>query len=214
MHAQTLESAIKKTDNERFDLATGEFKALIAKEPTKAEYYFYYGENYFQADNLDSAKIIWEKGLSLNPACLLNQVGVGKSLWYAGDTAAANKMFTASLLTSKNKNAEIIRQIGAVYVYAPIKNLNKAVTLLTAATKLENKNIEGHLLLGDAQLELNPTNGTEAMKSYNAALDISKSAKIIVRKAKVYQRAKNYELANDMYKEAQELDPTYAPSFR
>lgn len=214
MHAQTLESAIKKTENERFDLATGEFKALIAKEPTKADNYFYFGENYFQADNLDSAKIVWEKGLSLDPTSLLNQVGVGKSLWYAGDTAAANKMFNATLLATKNKNAEIIRQIGAVYVYAPIKNLNKAVTLLTAATKLDSKNIDGHLLLGDAHLELNPTNGTEAMKSYNAALDIVKSAKIIVRKAKVYQRAKNYELANDMYKEAQELDPTYAPSFR
>ena len=41
-----------------------------------------------------------------------------------------------------------------------------------------------------------------------------KSPKAIVRTAKLYQRAKNYELANSKYKEAQLLDPTDAPAYR
>ena len=35
-----------------------------------------------------------------------------------------------------------------------------------------------------------------------------------MRKAKVYQRAQNYQLANEMYKEAQALEPNYAPAYR
>lgn len=214
INAQTLEDAIKKTDNERFEVAAAEFKALIAKDPAKADNYFYFGENYFQLEDLDSANIMWKKGLSVDPNSALNMVGTGKYLWYKGDTLAGKTQFTAALALTKNKNAEVMRQIGAVYIYAPIKSLKQAVTVLNSAIKLESKNIEGHLLLGDALLELTPTNGTDAMKSYNNALDLSKSAKILVRKAKVYQRAQSYELANDMYKEAQELDPTYAPAFR
>lgn len=214
LNAQTLESAIKKTDNEMFDAARTEFKALVAKEPTKADNYFYFGENYFNADNLDSANVMWKKGLSIDAVNPLNLVGSGKYLWFKGDTLEGKKMFVQALSLTKNKNAEVMRQIGSVYTNAPIKALNQAVTILTTAIKLDAKNVEGHLLLGDALLELTPTNGTEAMKSYNNALDLSKQAKIVVRKAKVYQRAQNYQLANDLYIEAQDLNSTYAPAYR
>lgn len=214
INAQTLEGAIKKTDNERYEAAAADFKALIAKEPAKADNYFYYGENFVQLEELDSANIMWKKGLSVDPASALNMVGIGKYLWYKGDTTAAKQQFTAALTATKNKNANIMREIAEVYIYAPTKSLKQAVTTLNAAIKLEPKNIEGHLLLGDALLELNPQNASEAMKSYNNALDLEKTPKIIVRKAKVYQRAENYQLANDMYKEAQDMDATYAPAYR
>ncbi len=214
INAQTLESAVKKTDNERYEAAAADFKALIAKEPAKADNYFYYGENFVQLEELDSANIMWKKGLSVDPTSALNMVGVGKYLWYKGDTTAGKQQFTAALTATKSKNAVIMREIAEVYIYAPIKSLKQAVSMLNNAIKLDPKNIEGHLLMGDALLELNPQNATDAMKSYNNALDLEKTAKIIVRKAKVYQRAENYQLANDMYKEAQELDPTYAPAYR
>lgn len=214
INAQTLQEAIKKTDNERYEAAAADFRALIAKEPTKADNYFYYGENFVQLDELDSANIMWKKGLSIDPASTLNMVGAGKYLWYKGDTAAARQQFNAALTATKNKNALIMREISKAYIYAPVKNLNGAVSILTAAIKLEPKNIEGHLLMGDALLERNPQNASEAMKSYNNALDLEKTPKIIVRKAKVYQRAENYQLANDMYQEAQALDRTYAPAYR
>lgn len=213
-YAQTLEEAVKKTENERYEAAAKDFKALIAKEPAKADNYFYYGENFVQLDELDSANIMWKKGLSIDPASTLNMVGTGKYLWYKGDTLAGKQQFTAALTATKNKNAQIIREIAKVYIYAPIKSLNQAITILNQAIKLEPKNIENHLLMGDALLERNPQNASEAMKSYNNALDLQKTAKIIVRKAKVYQRAENYQLANDMYKEAQDMDPTYAPAYR
>lgn len=212
--AQTLDDAKKKTENERYELAGKDFRALIQATPNNGEIYFFQGENFLKSDDLDSAKISWSKAYTSDPTNFYSIIGAGKSLWYTGDTTAANVKFDEAIGTSKKKNPEVLRQVAAPMIYAPIKSLNRAVVLLNQAIKIDAKNIEGHLLLGDAWLEINSTNGTEAMKSYNNALDLDKSANIIVRKAKVYQRAQNYELANQMYKEAQTLDPNYAPAYR
>ncbi|MDD2982957.1 MAG: tetratricopeptide repeat protein [Crocinitomicaceae bacterium] len=214
LNAQTIEDAKKKTENERYELAAKDFRTLIQASPSNGEIYFFQGDNYLQSKDLDSAKIAWAKGYSVDPTNFYSIIGVGKSLWYSGDTTAANVKFEEAIGTAKKKNPEVLRQVASPLIYAPIKSLNRAVTLLNLAIKYDNKNVQSYLLLGDANLEINSTNATEAMKSYNTALELSKTANIIVRKAKVYQRAQNYELANEMYKEAQALEPNYAPAYR
>jgi tetratricopeptide (TPR) repeat protein len=213
---QTMEEALKKTDNERYELAKKDFRSLIAKDPAKAgDYYFYLGQNFFQQGELDSAYVAWEKGASIDVANPLGMVGKGNVLWHKGDTAGGRKQFVAACTATKHKNAEIMRQAGATYTYAKIKNVDAAIKLLNDAVKLEPKNVEGHLILGDALLEKTPSNGSPAIAEYNKALDIdAKNCKGIIRKAKLYQRSKNYEGAEELYKEAQALDPTYAPAYR
>ncbi|MBI1835764.1 MAG: hypothetical protein HYR91_00715 [Flavobacteriia bacterium] len=213
--AQSLEEAIKKTDNERYAVAGSEFNALIAKEPAKADNYYYYGENYFKKDEMDSANMMWVKGSTIDPLNALNVVGQGKYLWYKGDTAKARTFMVKALVMTKNKNAEVLRKTAEIFTYAPIKHLDEAIRLLELAIKIDSKNPESYLILGDALLEKTPTDGSPAIKNYNLALSLNpKSSKGIVRTAKLYQRARNYELADSKYKEAQSLDPTYAPAFR
>lgn len=212
---QTLEEAIKKTDNERFDAASQDFRSLIAKEPAKADNYFYFGENLLKQGETDSAFVLWQKSSSVDPASPIGMVGKGKYLWYNGDTAEARKQFIAACVATKHKNAEVMRQIGATYTYAPVKNLNSAISFLNDAIKLDSKNVEGYLILGDALFLKTPTNGSPAIAQYNKALDLNpKSCKGIVRKAKLYQGSDNYEAAEELYKEAIALDPTYAPAYR
>jgi Tfp pilus assembly protein PilF len=214
-YGQTLEEALKKTDNERYELAKKEYRALIAKEPAKGDYYFYLGENFRKQGELDSALGAWQQGVKADAVGPLSLVGSGNILWYKGDTAAARKQFISACATTKHKNAEVMRQVGATYTYAPIKNLDAAIKLLNDAIKLDPKNIEGYLILGDALLEKTPSNGSPAIAQYNKALDIDpKNCKGIVRKAKLYQRGRAYEEANGLYKDAQTLDPTYAPAYR
>lgn len=213
-NGQTLADAIKKTENERYELAGKDYRTLIANDANQADNYFYYGENFFKSDDIDSAKIIWKKGFEIDANNPLALVGIGKVYWLDNDTITAKQKFETALSSTKNKNAEVMRQIAAVYTYSPVKSLENAINLLNNSIKIDAKNVDGYLMLGDAWIELGPKNATEAMKHYNKALDLSKSSKVIVRKAKVYQRAQNYQLANDMYKEAQELDPTYAPAYR
>lgn len=213
--AQTLPDAIRKTDNERYEEAGKEFRSLVQQSGISVgDVYYFYGDNYFQSDDLDSAKIIWKKGLELDPTNALAMIGNAKSMWLSGNKNGANTVFEEVLKNTKRKNAEVIRQIASVYLYSPEKDLNQAVTLLNEAIKLEPKNQNGYLMLGDAQVELNPRNSTDAMKSYNQAGDINNNAKVFVRKAKIYQRAQNPKLADSLYNIAQTTEPNYAPAYR
>lgn len=213
--AQTLQEAIQKTTNERFESAATDFRSLIAKEPNKGDNYFYYGENFFKNGDLDSALVFYKKGTELNATYPLNYVGLGKVNWYKGNTTDAKAaIFKASTL-SNNKNAEVMRKTAEIYINAPQKSLDEAITLLNTATKLDPKNAENAILMGDAVLEKNPTDGGPAIKNYNKATELdAKSAKGILRSGKLYERGQNYQLALDYYKKAIAADPNYAPAYR
>ena len=212
---QTLQEAINKTENEMFEVAAIDFKNLIAKEPTKGNNYFYYGENYFYNDDLDSALIQFKKGAEVDPTNALPYVGIGKILLWQGKEADANtNLFKAKTLGPKNGN--VMMELGEAYTNAPnLKNLPEAIKLLNDAIKLDAKNPEGYILLGDALLEQNPTDGSPAIKQYEKAAELNKnSVKAILRIGKLYQRGKNFNLALDYYKKAEEIDAKFAPAYR
>lgn len=213
--AQTLQDAIIKTDNERYESAASDFLNLVAKEPAKGENYFYLGETYFKSGDLDSANIFYQKGADINATYPLNHVGLGKVLWYKGKTADAKAEFFKAATLGANKNAEVMRKTAEVYINSENKSLDEAISLLNAAIKLEPKNAENHILMGDALLEKNPSDGGPAIKEYSKATELNpKSPKGVLRSGKLYQRARNYQLALDLYKQAEAIDPTYAPAYR
>ncbi len=213
--AQTLQDAITKTDNERYAAAASDFRALIAKEANKGDNYFYYGENFFKKGDLDSANMYYQKGAELNATYPLNYFGLGKVLWYKGNTADAKTQFFKASELGLKKNTEVMRKTAETYIEAENKSLDEAIALLNTAIKIEPKNAENYLLMGDALLEKNPTEGGPAIKQYDKFSELNpKSPKGILRAGKLYQRGRNYQLALDLYKKAQDLDPTYAPAYR
>jgi tetratricopeptide (TPR) repeat protein len=213
--AQSLHEAITKTESERYAAAATDFRNLIAKEPTKGENYFYFGENYFRNGDLDSANIFYQKGADVNATYPLNNVGLGKVLWYKGKSADAKAQFFKASTLGANKNAEVMRKTAEAYINAETKSLDEAISLLNAAIKIDPKNAENHILMGDALLEKNPSDGGPAIKEYNKATELNpKSPKGILRSGKLYQRARNYQLALDYYKQAEAVDANYAPAYR
>lgn len=213
--AQTLTDAIKKTDNERYEAAAIDFRSLVAREPNKGENFFYFGENFFNSGNLDSANYYYQKGVDLNATYPLNYVGLGKILWYKGNSADAKTQLFKAATLGANKNAEVMRKTAEIYINAENKSLDEAISLLNSATKLDPKNPENYILMGDALLEKNPTEGGPAIKQYDKATELNpKSPKGVLRSGKLYQRGRNYQLALDLYKKAEEIDPTYAPAYR
>jgi len=215
LNAQNLQEAITKTDNECFEAAAADFKALIAKDGTKGDYYFYYGENFYKNANIDSALIMYKKGTEAQPTNALNYIGVGKVQLAQGNDKEGNaNLFKAKTLGAKN--ATVLMKLAEVYITIPnpYKNLTEATKLLAEAIKQESKNPEPHLLMGDAILEQNPTEGSGAIKEYDEALKLNpKSAKAILRKGKLYGRGRNYTSALEYYKQAIAADPKYAPAY-
>ena len=215
LNAQTLQEAVVKTDNERFSAAASDFRALITKDAAKGENYFYFGENFFKKGDADSANIFYLKGAEANATYPLNYVGLGKVLLSKGNVADAKTQFYKAAALGANKNAELFRKIAEAWLATDSKNADEAILQINNAIKLEPKNAENYIILGDAQLEKNPTDGSGPIKSYKTATTLNpKSVKGILREGKLYQRGRNYQLALDKYKEAIGIDPTYAPAYR
>jgi tetratricopeptide (TPR) repeat protein len=211
--AQTLKDAIRMTDNEEFESAAKVFEKLISSEPGNGSNYYYYGENYFKNDMPEKAKEMYQKGIDVSPGTAINYVGLGKMLYLAGNSKAANDNFFKAKTISKSRSADVLMGIAEVYIVSEIKNVKEAINLLNQAIELEPKNPEIYTLLGDAYLEQN--DGNTAILNYEKALDIDKKfTKAILREGKLYSRAKNYNLALDYYNRAILIDSTFAPAFR
>ncbi len=213
--SQTLQESITRTDNENFEIAASQFRSLIAKEPGKGDFYFYYGENFYKSGDIDSANVMYTKGVEVNATNPLNYVGLGKVLLSQGKLNEAKAQFFKATTLGANKNAEVLRKVAEAWLATDSKSPDDALTLINTAIKLEPKNPENYIILGDAQLEKNPTDGSAPVKSYQMATTLnSKSTRGILREGKLYQRGRNYQLALDYYKKAIGIDPSYAPAYR
>lgn len=224
-HAQSLTETMRMAENERFESAKSSFRKLVMAEPSNGNIYYYFGETYFnQSLSIrdtsfgrilkDSANMMYKKGSEVDPTNPLNFVGLGKILWYNNFQNQSDLLFKQALDMTKNKNATVMLKIAEAYINADFKNLKGANELLAKALKLEPKNPDVHILIGDAMLEADPMDGSGPVKKYNeaAALDTN-NAKPILRIGKLYYRAKNPTEALKWYKEAIKIDSTFAPAY-
>lgn len=225
LKAQSFKEAMRMAENERFESAKVAFKNLILAEPNNGNIYYYFGETYFnQSVGLrdsslakllkDSANLLYKKGTEVDPLNALNFVGLGKILWYSNYQNQSDLLFKQALDMTKNKNATVMLKIAEAYINAGFKNLKGANELLIKALKLEPKNPEVHILIGDAYLEADQMDGSGPVKKYKEAAQLdTNSAKPILRIGKLYYRAKNPTEALKWYKEAILIDSTFAPAY-
>ncbi|MCC6721685.1 MAG: tetratricopeptide repeat protein [Bacteroidia bacterium] len=213
-YGQTLKETIRMAENERFESAKESFRKLVKTESNKAIVYYYYGETFFNQELYDSADIMYKNGILADSNYALNYVGKGKVLWNGNSQNPAEKYFNKAISMTKSKNALIIMKVAENYIYAKNKNIPYAKELLTKALKLEPKNPEIHILIGDALLEENQMDGSAPIKKYSEAAELDKTiAKPILRIGKLYYRAKNPTEALKWYKEAIKIDSTFAPAY-
>jgi tetratricopeptide (TPR) repeat protein len=211
--AQTLKEAIKLSENEQYDDATRVLKELIAGAYKNGEYYYFLGENYFNQGILDSANRYFEKGIDVDPNNPLNYVGLGKMEWYDARFNGAKAHFDKALTMSEKRNVRVLTQIAKVYTQADKKELDAAQKLLEDAKKIENKNTEIPLLMGDVALENG--DGSKAVEYYKVAQELDKKSSLAtLRIGQLYGRARNYSLAFEYYQNAANIDSSFAPAYR
>lgn len=232
--AQSLQDAIKLSESEQFEKAGAAFISLIQNEPNQGDNYFYYGENYFKQEildssfksmDLDSARISFQTGMKKNPGNPLNYVGMGKVLWYEGKTEESKKQFydAVQIISPANKTASftgkqkatVYMKIAECYTKARTKDLTEANNQLNKALKEDPNNPEIFILVGDVTLEQNPGEASKAIMQYKKAYDLDKkSAKALLRIGQLYSRARNLPEAVKNYDEAIKADPNFAPAYR
>lgn len=212
-NAQTLDQAIKLSKNEQFEKADKAFKDLIKSQPTNGDFYFYSGENFFDWDNIDSAKATYQRGINVNATEALNYVGLGKVQWFAGDAKNAQDNFYKAKVLSKSKDAMVFAKMAEAYINGPTKDIKTAIDLINQAIAIDGKNADFYIDLGDAFLAQN--DGSNAVSNYERATSMNpKSALGTLRLGQLYGRARNYDLSFQYYQKATQIDSTFAPAYR
>jgi len=219
--AQTLNDAIRLSENEAYESAEKEFAKVISAEPTNADAYYYQGQNFLKEEKMEEAKASFDKGISVNASSALNLTGLARYYWLKEDAAKSDENFAkaktiiADKAVKKSDKTKVLCEMAETYIYSPKKDLAKADALLAEAEKLDATNTDVYLLEGDVFLEKDPSNGTPAIAKYKKALELNpKLAKAIIRQGKLYRRAGNPTLGLEKYKEAEAIDSTFAPAYR
>lgn len=212
--AQTLKDAIRLKENEQHDDASSAYKQLIALEPTKGDYYYYWGNNLLDADKADSAAMIFSEGLKKEPGNLLLQIGTAELKLAIGNLAEGKSAIEAAVKSAGPKNATImVVAAEALIRRKKAQDLMLARVYLDAALKLDAKNPLVYNLIGDIYSEEN--NGSEAAKYYNQALEKEgKYIKSVFHKGQLYKRSMSYEIAIAEFNKTLSIDPNFAPAYR
>jgi tetratricopeptide (TPR) repeat protein len=210
--AQSLEQGVKHLELEQFERAKSIFSKLTKTEAKKGKAYFYLGEVYLETEKIDSAKYSFLEGIKNEESEPLNFVGMGQ-LSYDKNPTEGKRNFDKALELSKSKDSKVLGYIAKYYTNGKYKDLNTATTLLEKAIKIESKNPEPVLLMGDVLLEKG--NAGDAVAKYDQALKLNPSLPdALVRQGKIYVRAKNYTLGLSKFEEGLKVDANYPPLYR
>ncbi|MEW6468745.1 MAG: tetratricopeptide repeat protein [Bacteroidota bacterium] len=217
--AQSLKDAIRYSDNEQFEKAASLFKQLLPGDKT-GDVYYYYGENYYNNDNQDTALIIYQEGLTKFPSNPILMAGLGKAMHFKGDPKGKARLFEADTYVSSGSSKLSNSQKVAAYVeiaqgYIAIESPKQAIDVLNKAMKLEAGNPAVYLAMGDALRAQDPTNGTPVIQQYKKAADLDKtSPKGFFKTGELYLAGGNPEAALEWIDNALKLDSTFAPAWR
>lgn len=217
-----LKAAIKLTNGEQFEKASATYKTMLAKDGMNAETWFYFGENLFAAEKLDSAETLYKKGWEVNPKNPLNQLGIAKVQRVRGKMSEAQTSMDAAFNLFNEKGVKIKDELKArVYTEAAEvllegtqKNTQKAIEYANKALELDEANVAAYMVKGDALFEADALNATEPLNAYKKAAELDKtSAKALERAAYMYYRGRIYKSAIQYYTDALKIDANFAPAY-
>src|ERR1700761_890578 len=228
--AQSLADAKKAIDAEQFQKAKSMLKNLVVTQSTKDENYFYLGWVYIKQDYPDSAKTVFQKGLTVNPNSALNYAGLGVVARLDKDNSGVTTNFSKAVSLA-GKDSKPYVYIGKGYLLpdatgkvAPA-DATAALDILTkgntaSAVKSKDKNAvaasndpELFITMGEADRILLKSN--DAYTNFSAALTLDpKSPGANVALGVLWKYADNFEDAEKQFQAAIAIDPNYGPAYR
>jgi len=211
--AQDIESAKKAIDAEQYEKAKSILKAVVKSTPDNGRASFLLGNVYLRQSIQDSAKIVFQKGLTAKEAGSFNYIGLGQLDLDNGNAQAAQFNFDQATAGMKKKDIEQFVHIGNAYTNSVNPNYKKAIEVLNKAKAVNMNDAQTLLALGDAYF--GERNQNEAYANYRNAYDADNTllrAKmqlgVLLKNAKAFGEAKS-ALDNVLA-----LNSNYGPVYR
>ncbi len=135
----------------------------------KALAYYYLGQSYLAEDNIDKAREYFNLGVSANPDCAYNYVGIGSLALRDKNKDIAKENFKKARSLAK-KNAEVLVDIARAYYDADPVAFDKDITELIAKAHKDSKHKEPAIYIfeGDRKFRAKDYNG--AATEYEQAI--------------------------------------------
>lgn len=212
IYPQSLDEGRNYLRNENYVQAKSVFLQLTRNAPGLADNYYFLGKVYFVTGNIDSAKIYFQKGLSLNSESALNLIGLGGIALSRNDTASASKYFSDAIDINSD-DPLIYLNIADICLSLKNNSFSGVKYYLVQAVAAHKKYSAIYNKLGDIYLKVN--DGTQAIINYTKAIDYdSANVEAYVGLGNVYKAVKDYSEAENEYKTALKINPSYSITYR
>jgi tetratricopeptide (TPR) repeat protein len=216
--AQSLTDARKAIDAEQYQKGKAILNTLTSSQATNPENFFYLGNLYLSTasinirpDYIDSAKAVFEKGISANAEYALNFVGLGALDLANKANPKAN--FDKAIELTKKKDHLTDLYIGRAYVNLTKPMIAEAMVHLNKAKLLNEKDAQLFLVLGDAYRS--EMKNSEAFSAYRTAFDLDKTfLRSKIELGKINKMSKAFEEAIAEFNSVIALDANYGPAYR
>ncbi len=164
VQGQTTEQGAKALEYENYATARSIFSKLVHQQPSNAQNYYYLGITLCNLDKFDSARTVFTAGTEADSKAINNYAGLGRVALDQNKAQEATQYFdkVKSLTSPKDVNQYLL--IADAYTSAQHPNYEMAVTLLSKAKDLNNRNAEVFWLLGKTYEAMNRSG--EAVKVY------------------------------------------------
>lgn len=212
VNAQTEADGAKAMMYEKYSTAKSIYAAILKANQTEPEKWFNMGEAYFYNEQFDSAKIMYQAGVALNPRFQANQVGLAKCMLVEGKKDDALKMFAKVLDIVSGKDIPTAVLVAKGYI-SDEKNgtPDLAIDLMKKKIELNDKSAAAYETLGDAYRFKN--DGGNAIVNFESAFaNDAKRVSALVKCGIIYVNAKNLDEAEKYFNKAIEADPNYPPA--
>jgi tetratricopeptide (TPR) repeat protein len=212
-HAQDINQAKKAIDAEQFENAKKILKSIINAKPTNGTAAFHLGNVYMLQNNIDSAKIYYQKGLTGTEGAKLNNIGLGLIDLDNGNPTAAEAKFALVTNDLKKKDTEEYLYIGRAYTYSLKPDYKKAIEVLNKAKAINPQDAQVNLALGNAYF--GDKNQNEAYSAYRNAYSIDNTLiRAKMQLGVLLKGAKAYTEAIKAFDEVIAINPNYGPVYR
>jgi Tfp pilus assembly protein PilF len=148
--AQEIDQVKKVIDAEQFEKAKGILKSLIQTKPNNGKAYFLLGNIYLTQKIADSAKIYFQKGLTVSEDAKYNYIGLGQMDLDDNNLISAQNNFNLATKDAKKKEVEPFIFVAKAYMNADKPDYTAALNNLNKAKTNNPSDSQLLLTLGDA----------------------------------------------------------------
>lgn len=213
LQAQDVEQAKKAIDAEQYEKAKTMLKAVVQSKPTDGRAAFLLGKVYLKQDIEDSAKVVFQKGITAKDDGNLNYIGLGEVDLNAGNTSAAQSNFATSLKDIKKKDTEEYIFIARAYMDANKPDYKSALSTLEKAKLANPQDAQVQLALGDAYY--GEKNQNDAYVAYRSAVQADPSLiRAKMQQGVLLKGARAFTEAIKSYETVLGANPNYGPVYR